>query len=211
MAGNGQFQILLRGQGGHASQPEACRDPILAAAAITLALQQIVSRRLSAKQMAVVSVTSIDGRSGETVIPDTVTMGGSIRFTEPTTRDLIGQWITDIAMQTAAAYGVVAEITLTPRYNPTINHPTQAIHMQQCLAEEFGRNWQSQSLSAPIMASEDFSYYLEKIPGAFALIGMHHNNQFTEPCHSPRYRFNDAIIERVVRVFLRLVGAPLPK
>lgn len=210
MAGNGQFQIVVQGKGGHASQPEACRDPLLAAAAITLAMQQIVSRRLSPKHMAVVSVTSIDGKSGETVIPDAVTIGGSIRVTDINHRDQINQWITDIAGQTATSYGVAAETTVTPRYNPTVNNARCAARMRTALADEFGDQWHTSHVQAPIMASEDFSYYLEKIPGAFALIGMHDNDRFLEPCHSPRYQFNDALIERVARIFCRLVGAPLP-
>ncbi|MCW8194985.1 amidohydrolase [Proteobacteria bacterium 005FR1] len=210
MAGNGTFKIAVRGQGGHASQPEACRDPILAAAAITMALQQIISRRLSAKQTAVVSVTSIDGKSGDTIIPQNVAISGSIRVTEISTRDTIGEWISEIAASTASAYGVEAETQLLPRYNPTVNHPRQAEQLRSAIATEFGEDWPCKTLNAPVMASEDFSYYLEEIPGAFALIGTHTEDGFREPCHSPHYRFNDALIPSVVRVFSKIVGAPEP-
>lgn len=210
MAGNGTFQITIQGKGGHASQPEACRDPILAAAAITLALQQVVSRRLSPKQTAVLSVTSIDGKSGDTVIPDTVTVGGSMRVTELETRDHIGTLITEIAADTARAYGVSAHTELVPRYSPTCNHPRQAEQLRAAIATEFGEHWECENLNAPVMASEDFSYYLESIPGAFALVGTHSGEDYREPCHSPRYRFNDAVIPQVVRVFSILAGAPPP-
>lgn len=210
MAGNGTFQIHVEGEGGHASQPEACRDPIIAAAAITLALQQIVSRRLSPKQTAVVSVTSLDGKSGDTIIPQTVVVSGSIRVTKIPTRDLIGEWITDIAASTAKAYGVAAKTTLFPRYDPTCNHAGQAEQLRSAIATELGQGWQCTTLDAPVMASEDFSYYLQKIPGAFALIGSHTNDEFNEPCHSPYYRFNDELIPLIVRVFSKMVGAPIP-
>ncbi|MEX1033670.1 MAG: N(2)-acetyl-L-2,4-diaminobutanoate deacetylase DoeB2 [Cellvibrionaceae bacterium] len=210
MAGNGTFEIVVRGQGGHASQPEACRDPILAAAAITQALQQIISRRLPPREAAVVSVTSIDGKSGDTVIPEIVTLGGSMRVTAIETRDVIGRLITDIATDTARAHGVVAETTLFPRYNPTRNHPRQAEQLRSAIATEFGTHWECEDLDAPVMASEDFSYYLEAIPGAFALVGTHTGQHYHEPCHSPHYRFNDAVIPQVVRVFASVVGAPAP-
>jgi amidohydrolase len=210
MAGNGTFRIEVQGEGGHASQPEACRDPVLAAAAITMALQQIVSRRLSAKQTVVVSVTSIDGRSGETIIPQAVTIGGSIRVTEISTRDTVGEWIAEIAANTARAYGVEASTELFPRYNPTCNHTEQAEQLRSAIATEFGDDWHCKTLDAPVMASEDFSYYLESIPGAFALIGTHTGDGFREPCHSPYYRFNDALIPSVVRVFSNIVGATAP-
>jgi hippurate hydrolase len=64
-------------------------------------------------------------------------------------------------------------------------------------------------LLLPIMASEDFSYYLNEVPGAFALVGMSTQGGFDAPCHSPDYRFNDAIIEAVMRVFCRLVNLPV--
>lgn len=210
MAGNGSFDITVRGRGGHASQPESCRDPIVAAAAITLALQQIVSRRLSPKRTAVVSLTSIDGRSGETVIPETVELRGSIRVTDAASRDEIGTLITDIAASTAAAYGVEADTVLKPRYQATRNHPQQAEQLRQAIATEFGVAWPCENLEAPIMASEDFSYYLEAIPGAFALVGGRSGDSFAEPCHSPHYRFNDALLPAMVRIFSSIVAAPLP-
>lgn len=210
MAGNGTFHITVQGEGGHASQPEACRDPILAASAITLALQQVVSRRLSPKQRAVLSVTSIDGKSGDTVIPDKVVMGGSLRVTEMETRDLIFRLIEEIAADTARAYGTTAETETVRRYDPTRNHPQQAEQLRSSIATEFGEAWRCEDPQAPVMASEDFSYYLERIPGAFALVGTRQGDDFREPCHSPHYRFNDAVIPRMVRIFSSLVGAPTP-
>ncbi|MGQ9425765.1 N(2)-acetyl-L-2,4-diaminobutanoate deacetylase DoeB2 [Gilvimarinus sp. F26214L] len=210
MAGNGTFEIVVRGQGGHASQPEACRDPVLAAAAIVLALQQIISRRISAKDSAVLSVTSLDGKSGLTVIPESVTLGGSMRITETATREAIGNLITQIAEDTARAYGVTAKTRLTPRYNPTCNHSPQAEQLRAAVATEYGDDWECQQVRAPVMASEDFSYYLEQIPGAYALIGAREGDRFGEPLHSPHYQFNDGLISQVVRIFSSLVGAAPP-
>lgn len=80
MSGNGTFDIELHGKGGHASQPELCRDPVLAAAAVTLNLQQIVSRRLPPQAACVISVTWINATSAANVTPEKVTLGGSIRL-----------------------------------------------------------------------------------------------------------------------------------
>src|SRR5660398_50009 len=70
MAGNGTFHIQVNGKGGHSSQPELCLDPVLAASAIVVALQQVVSRRIAPQKIAVVSVTYMEAPSGETTIPD---------------------------------------------------------------------------------------------------------------------------------------------
>ncbi len=215
MSGNGTFRIELQGPGGHASQPEATRDPVLASAAVILNLQQIVSRRLPPQADVVVSVTSVDARSGVTVTPERAVLEGSIRFSRPHWREPVFHLIGEISRNTAASYGVEAEVTVSPRYDPTINHPEAADEYRRALRAEFGDAVSRTDLLLPIMASEDFGYYLQRIPGAFALIGMSQadaelGTRYDVPCHSPAYRFNDAVIAPVVRVFARLAGVPLP-
>ena len=210
MAGNGTFRIHLKGAGGHASQPEKTRDPVLAAAAVTTALQQIIARRITPQNAAVVSVTSIDAPSGETVIPDTAKLAGSIRIADAADRERIDSMITEIATVTAAAYGVEATVEIFPRYDATVNHASEAAVMREAIAADLGADWRDESLPVPIMASEDFSYYLKEIPGAFALIGADDGEGHHEPCHSPRYDFNDRLLPIVTRIYARLAGAPLP-
>ncbi len=210
MAGNGTFRIHLQGAGGHASQPENTRDPVLAASAVTMALQQIIARRITPQNAAVVSVTSIEAPSGETVIPDTAKLAGSIRIANPDDRARIDTMITEIATSAAAAYGVTANVEIFPRYDATINHPDAAAIMREAIASDLGESWNFDTLPVPIMASEDFSYYLKQIPGAFALIGADDGQGHHEPCHSPRYDFNDRLLPIVTRIYSRLVGAPLP-
>lgn len=211
MAANGTFEIQLIGQGGHASQPELCRDPVLAASAVTLALQQIVSRHLRPQDAAVVSVTSIDAKSADTIIPDTARLSGSIRLAHDGIRARVEELITSISQDTANAYGVRAEVKLFPRYGATINHASAAANYRHALEAEFGASWHSRDTAMPIMASEDFSYYLNVIPGAYALVGADDNNGHAAPCHSPRYDFNDNLIRHMGRVYARLAGAPIPE
>jgi len=211
MAANGTFHIDLLGKGGHASQPEACRDPVLAASAVTLALQQIVARHLPPQEAAVVSVTSIDARSADTVIPDTARLSGSIRIAHDGLREKVQSLIASIADDTARAYGVTATPTFLPRYGATINHTDAAADYRVALAEEFGPAWHSDATPVPIMASEDFSYYLNEIPGAYALVGADDGQGHDLPCHSPRYDFNDKLIRHMGRVYARLAGAPIPE
>jgi hippurate hydrolase len=210
MAANATFRITVQGKGGHSSQPELCRDPVLGAAAITMAMQQIVSRRLEPQQAAVVSVTSIDANSGETIIPAEVTMAGSLRVAEDRYRDRVMDLVVKTAEETARAYGVTAEVNMHPRYRATVNDPAEAARYREVLKAELGESWRSESTPVPIMASEDFSYYLKERPGAFALIGADDGNGHDAVCHSPLYDFNDRLIAVVSRLYLRLAGAPLP-
>ena len=206
MAGNATFHVDITGLGGHSSQPEITKDPVVAASAITLNLQQIVSRKTAPQKAAVVSVTSIDARSGLTTIPSKVRLEGSIRIPDLETRDEYAKLIKDICENTAKTYGVEAEVEFRNRYSPTINNNQAASNMREALKTTLGENWKS-DIAVPIMASEDFSYYLQEIPGAFALVGSNDGeDKHTKPCHSEYYDFNDKLIEPVCKVFLQLAN-----
>ncbi|TKB05795.1 amidohydrolase [Desulforhopalus sp. IMCC35007] len=210
MAANASFTIVVKGSGGHASQPEICRDPVLAAAAITLGLQQIVSRRTSPQQAVVVSVTSIDARSGLTVIPDKAVLQGSVRAGSTEGLHKIGALIEQAACSIAKGYDVEADVHFSLRYPSVINTPDETDHFDKALAAVFGADYQCLTTAVPLMASEDFSYYLEKIPGAFVLVGAGDGGRYSIPCHNSTYDFNDQLIEPVVSALSLLVGAPLP-
>ncbi|MAT51708.1 MAG: peptidase M20 [Porticoccaceae bacterium] len=210
MCGNGTFTLTFEGRGGHASQPELCADPVLAASATHLALQQIVARRLPPQSAAVVSVTSIEAPSSPTVIPQKAVMGGSIRVPDRQTREKINHLIGDIARSTANSYGVECAVDIQPRYEATINHPDAAGRVRNLWRDEFGDDGLNATLPVPIMASEDFSYYLQEIPGAFALVGADDGDNHHAPCHSPHYDFNDRLIPLVTRLYARLAGTPAP-
>jgi len=209
MAANGTFEIEVVGAGGHASQPEECRDPVLAAAAVTLALQQLVARRLSPHQPAVVAVTSIVAPSALTVTPDRAVLAGSIRVGDTLERDRVFALIDEVAAATARAYGVTATTVPSTRYSATVNDPVAAAELREALAAEFGPDWHAEATGVPVMASEDFSYYLQAVPGAFVLVGADDGCGHAAPCHSARFDFNDALIDRVGRLYARLAGAPV--
>ncbi|MGO1412028.1 N(2)-acetyl-L-2,4-diaminobutanoate deacetylase DoeB2 [Microbacterium sp.] len=208
MAANGTFTIEVAGIGGHASQPEATRDPVLAAAAIAVALQQIVARRLAPQTAAVVAVTSIDAPSSPTVTPATARLSGSIRVPSIAVRDEVFALIVEIADATARAHGVTAATETTNRYGATVNHPEPAAELRTALAPELAATFSAEDHTSdvpiPVMASEDFSYYLDEVPGAFALVG----SGSPHSCHSPHYDFDDALIAPVVGAYARLAGAP---
>lgn len=206
MAANASFQIVLKGSGGHASQPELCRDPVLAAAALTQGLQQIVSRRLPPQQAVVISVTSIDARSTETVIPDKAILAGSIRMQTTGDLQLIGELIESTSKSIAAGYNVAAEVEFSPRYPAVVNDPAEAGIVQEVLGEVLGKGWLHEETLIPLMASEDFSYYLGKIPGSYVIAGAGDDGLFSIPCHNSRYIFNDKLIEPMTRVMVRLAG-----
>ncbi len=206
MAGNGTFHITLKGSGGHSSQPEICKDPVLAASALTMALQQIASRQVAPQDAVVVSVTSIDAISGVTVIPDNAKVEGSIRVPTNELKTKVFNQIEEISKGIALAYNVEVDIDLRDRYQPTINHKEEASKVREVLKDTLGENWQS-NIATPIMASEDFSYYLNKIPGAFALIGSDDGvEKHQKACHNVHYDFNDKLIKPVSISLMKLAN-----
>lgn len=210
MCGNGTFDIHVAGVGGHASQPELCRDPVLAGSAMVLNLQQIISRRLPPQQLAVISVTRFEAPSGSTITPQNARLGGSIRVPDEATRESINQLISEVCQHTAASYGVSVEVEHHRRYGATHNYAEPATQVRQAWMQLWGETACEHTLPLPIMASEDFSYYLEAVPGAFALIGADDGPEHQNPCHSPYYDFNDRLIPRVTALFAQLAGAPVP-
>lgn len=206
MAGNGMFTIEVMGVGGHSSQPEICRDPVLAGSAIVMALQQIVSRSIAPQKAAVVSVTSFEAASGFTTIPSKAVLRGSIRVWDNQMRNEIAALIMRISMDTARAYGVEAIVDFQNRYGATINHQANAQKVRNIISEVMGNECFS-DIMTPIMASEDFSYYLESVPGAYALIGSDDGElKHTKACHNVEYDFNDRLIEPASKMLCRLAG-----
>lgn len=210
MCGNGVFSILVSGVGGHSSQPELCRDPVLAASAIHLALQNIISRRLPPQSPAVLSVTAITAEGGLTTTPAEARLSGSIRVPDEATRNIIAALMVEVSQHTAMAYGTQCEVTIEPRYQATINHPESAAKVRELWQTQNGNDGLIPVSMPAIMASEDFSYYLRELPGAFALIGANEGDTPLPSCHSAHFDFNDKLISKVAKLFCALVGAPDP-
>jgi hippurate hydrolase len=189
LASTDDFEIEIRGRGGHAAQPHQTVDPIVAAAAIIQALQTIVSRTLDPLDAAVVSVTRIDAGTASNVIPDAAYLSGTLRALRADTRDRIDERTRRVVSSVAAAFGATATIDIRRKYPVTSNHPDQAAFAASVAAEIAGAD-RVDTDTQPIMGAEDFSFMLESRPGAFILVG----NGDSAGLHSPLFDFNDETI-----------------
>ncbi|HLR98674.1 MAG TPA: M20/M25/M40 family metallo-hydrolase, partial [Mycolicibacillus parakoreensis] len=152
-----------------------------------------------------------EATSAPTVTPEVAALAGSIRVPDIDTRDRIFAAIEQIATATATAHGVTAAVHTYPRYDATVNHPEPAAEMRATLTRVFGTDWAQHPVAVPVLASEDFSYYLQRVPGAFALIGGGpHPPARAAPLHSAGYDFDDALIDPAGRLLIELAGAPVP-
>ncbi|QFT76474.1 M20 family metallopeptidase [Erythrobacter sp. THAF29] len=196
MAAADQFTITVRGKGGHASMPHDCADPVPAAAAIVGALQAMVTRRFKATNAVVVTVTQIHGGTAHNVIPDDVMLGGTIRTLSADHREKAHTLIVETAKQTAAAYGVEAEVELELGFPVTVCDP-RAVSLGEKVAKQLGGEGGWRDLADPIMGAEDFSYLLEKVPGAMFFLGVAPEGEdWTQCCaiHSPRMHVDEGAL-----------------
>ena len=170
MAAADQWMVLVRGRGGHASMPHTANDPVPVAAEIVLALQTLVTRRVDLFDPAVVTVAHLEAGTTDNVIPDTALLHGTIRTLSPERRAAVLAGVERVATNIAAAHEMTAQFTRIEGYPVTMNDPGVAAQVLETAAELLGRQ-ASCAMDAPLMGAEDFSYVLERVPGAMAFLG----------------------------------------
>lgn len=188
-AGANFFSIKIRGKGGHAAFPERAIDPIWIGSNIIQALQSVVTRNLSALQPVVLSVTEFHGGNTVNVIPEEARITVSLRTTSAHTRDKALGLCQKISAGIAESFGGQAEMEMLHECPPTVNHVEEAEWVLRTAHELFGES-KTIHLNDPLMVTEDFAYFLEKVPGCFFVVG----NGEDVVLHTPHYNFQDSII-----------------
>jgi amidohydrolase len=170
LAAADKLEIAVEGRGGHASMPHQTRDPVPVACEIVGAIQAMVTRRYEAAEAMVVTVTQLDAGSAHNIIPDRAVLKGTIRTLSPDRRQVIRGDLRRLAEGIASAHDCRAEVTIIEGFPPTINDPRAVALFERVASELPGGAFQD--LPDPIMGAEDFSYVLEKVPGAMAFLGV---------------------------------------
>ena len=190
MAGGDIIIFTIEGKGGHAAQPQYSNDPMVAAGLTITALQSLISRQLDPFKNAVLSLTKIEGGSAFNVIPDTITIGGTLRSTNTIIRDDMLKKIKNVALNACAISNCKVNIEIRPGYPSTINDKKSAKLASEIFKNTFGEA-SINVKETPTMGSEDFSYMLEEKPGAYIWLGA---GEDAEKLHSAYYDFNDALL-----------------
>jgi amidohydrolase len=208
MAAADRVEIRVTGQGGHGAMPHLCRDPLVAAAQIVVALQAIVGRNVDPVAQGVVSITQFHGGDADNVIPQTVTLRGTCRSFTAEVRDLLERRIDEIARGVAAAHQVAAEVVYTRGYPATVNTETEVALAAEAAVDVVGDDRVDPSV-APVMGAEDFAFMLEQKPGAYIFMGGGGDDN-APMLHSPDYDFNDEALPFGASYWARLVERLLP-
>lgn len=195
------FTLRLTGKGCHAAMPHLGKDVILAASQLITQLQGIVSREAPALSPAVLSVTSIHAGDTYNILPETIELKGTLRCFDKGLREQLQQRFKDTVQSIVQLHQLDFELDYSPRYPATINTPEHAQKCVKALQSVSGITKIHRNLD-PSMASEDFSFMLEKCPGAYIWLG---NGTESASLHSPFYDFNDELLTLGSEYWLSLI------
>jgi amidohydrolase len=202
MASVDDFEIKIQGSGGHASTPHLTVDPIYIATHVIQALQSIISRKLNPMEASVISVGKIEAGNTYNVIPDSAKIIGTMRSFSTEAVQTIQEQITKLTTGICESFGATAEVDFIVGTPPLINDEQEAAFAEKILQETFGAKRYEQL--EPVMGSEDFSYYLQKIPGVFIKVGMS-GEKSQYPHHHPKFDIDEDVFGDAIEVFLKLI------
>lgn len=204
MASQDDFDLIVKGKGGHAATPHHAIDPVVIAAQVVLGLQALVSRNTNPLESLVISVTKLKAAEAYNVISDRVEMAGTVRTLVPGLRDFAERQILTSAQGIARGFGADVEFKYRRSVPVTSNHTEQTN-----LAIKAARNLVGaasvEDKVRPRMGAEDFAYMLEARPGAFIFLG----NGPTAGVHHPAYDFNDEALPYGIGYWVSLVETVL--
>jgi len=203
MAAVDEFDIIIKGRGGHAAIPDLAIDPVIIAAQIIIAIQTIISRVTSPIDKALISITKVHVGSAYNVIDDDAFLGGTVRTFKEKTRELIKNKILSTSKGIAQANGGDIEFKYKSGYPPTINSKKESIFAGNVAKELVGENNVINEID-PSMGGEDFSYLLNEKPGSYLYIGQKDDNHNAH-LHTTKYDFNDNLLPIGVNFWVNLV------
>lgn len=196
LASADQFDIVVHGRGGHASMPHDALDPVPVACEIVTALQTVVTRKFPVSDPVVATVAKIEAGTAHNVIADRVAMRGTLRTLSATNRARIHEALKLVATNIAAAHGMTAEVAITPGFPVTVCDG-RAVDLGEKVVRDLTGEHGFHRLDAPIMGAEDFSYVLEKVPGAMFFLGVAHEGVDWRSCcsiHSTRMMVDETVL-----------------
>ncbi|HET9142105.1 M20 family metallopeptidase [Actinophytocola sp.] len=194
MAAADSFLVRVTGRGGHGALPDDALDPVPAAAAMVGALHTMVTRRVNAFEPVVLTVARISAGTTTNIIPECAELEGTVRTMTAQTRALMHEEITRLCEHIGAAHGCQVSVEIRAGYPPTVNDDGVAQRVIDLAGSVLGAG-NGATLANPVMASEDFSYVLQKVPGALAFLGAcppGSEPAQAAPNHSNRVHFDES-------------------
>jgi len=203
LAATDDWEVRVIGSGGHAAYPHLCRDPVVALAAIVVALQALVSRAAAPYDSLVCTVGRIEGGSASNIIPEMARFWGTIRTLRHETRTMAKARFYEVVQGTAAAHGCRAEIDWREGYPMTVNDPHEAERVLSVAAGALGKD-RAHVVEHATMGGEDFAYYGRHARACFFFLGLKPRGASTYPAlHQPDFDFNDDALPLGIEMLCR--------
>ena len=196
MASADTMEVTVKGRGGHGSQPHRAVDPVPAACEIVTALQTLVTRRFDVFDPVVITVGSFHAGTASNVIPDRARFAATVRSFSAGTRTAVQDAALELVRGIASAHGLTATAEFVDSYPVTVNDAAEVAFAERAVTELFGGQ-RFMRTPFPITGSEDFSFVLDEVPGAFILLGAcpPDADPATAPYnHSAEAVFDDAVL-----------------
>ena len=212
MASSNEFVITIQGKGTHAGMPHLGIDPVMTAVQLAQSLQTIITRNRNPLDAAVLSITQIHAGDAYNVIPGEAVLRGTVRTYTVDVLDQIEDGMRRIATSLPQVYGATGELDFVRAYPPLVNWENETAFAAQVARDVFGDEQVNCEIPA-FMGAEDFSFYLEKVPGCYLFLGNGDGDHRLAtyhgmgPCqlHNPNYDFNDALLPVGATYWVKLV------
>jgi len=196
LAASVAVELTLRGQGGHAARPHLAVDPIATAAKLILEVQTLVSRETDPLDAAVLSITAIHAGEAHNVIPDSVMMKGTLRALAPASLPWMKQRLKEMAEQIAGANRCKAQVRFIGQEYPPLVNDVRCWESAKRVAQALLGSDAVQDCQ-PMLAAEDFAYYLQRVPGCWMFLGTRNEAQgAVHELHSPKFKVDEAVLPR---------------
>lgn len=200
LSGSMNFYVDVIGKGGHGAMPQYCVDPILAASAMIVNLQSIVSREMDPADNVSVTVGRIQGGTAHNSVADSVHFRAGIKSLNADAREHIRDSVRRIIECTAQTYRCKVNIEMTPFGKPLVNDAALSALAERSAAAQLGAEHVVNC--APWPVSEDFTHYLDLAPGVYALVGGRNEARgFTLQNHHPAFDVDESCLQTAAAVY----------
>lgn len=189
-----EFEILIRGVGGHAASPHQTIDPISLAVQFISNAQMILTRRIDPVKPALISFTKIQAGEGLNVIPETCVIGGTIRTLFPETRNAVSEMLEACLKSICDVNGAQYDFEYFPSYPPLINNDAMTKLAESAFINAFGQEEVVQQ-PHPSLGAEDFAYLAEAVPSSYYNVGIWEEGKKEPVHHHPSFEWNDDVLE----------------
>lgn len=203
MAAVDEFEVEFSGRGGHAAKPDESHDLLLLASELIVSAQKIVSRNISPLSAGVISFCMINAGTARNILPAKLSLAGTIRSLDPALREYLPKRLEQLIKLKCEEFGAEYNIKWINSYPVTVNDPGASTIYKNATAKIFGKD----NIIDPVtqsMGAEDFAYYAEKVPGAFAFFGTGKEGD-NFPLHHPKFNVENKDIINGIKLFTGVI------